>query len=150
MSTSPRARRFDVADVRRVLARLVTDDPGRPDLHRRPRHGTRYVVHGEPASLTAEALTELGCPAGVLACLYREACTAAGDLPVGLGVSRQRWLRRVTRAALALLDSVQRHQDTGACWQVAYSAAVAAHPHPIDRRHHPGGRPWMPDSGYSP
>jgi hypothetical protein len=137
-------RRFDVATVYATLARVSGEDPERRDVYAATQgHSARYVVDGAPNCLVAVALAELGCSRGVLRALDREGTTPEDRKTAGviLTASRHLYLRRFTPAALALLASVQRHQDTGRTWSEALALSCAPKAHFMDARY---GRPWMP------
>jgi len=140
-------RKVDAADVYSALMRVVARDPDRRDGYLVSGHSPRYQVHGAPSCLVAAVLTEMGCSAGVLRELDREAGTGRHPEPVEFGRSRHRYLRRFTPVARALLDSLQRHQDTEVTWKTAADNACGPTMHWRDTRRHRQGRPWMPITG---
>lgn len=99
----------------------ATPDPR--DAYLAAVHSPRYQVHGAPNCLVAAVLTGMGCSAGVLRELEYEAGHGRHRGHVGFGSSRHRRLQRFTPPARALLDSLQRHQDTGVTWRTAADRA---------------------------
>ncbi len=114
ISTVRRRRLINVTEVRQALERVVAADPDHAD--RRTRNGlpARYVSRGEPNSLVARVLAELGFSVGVLRSLDHEPPT--GELfEVGVAVheSRHAALKKIDPTAMALLAFVQEGQDKG-------------------------------------
>ncbi|WP_067665620.1 hypothetical protein [Nocardia miyunensis] len=143
-----RRPKIDVDEVYTTVMGVVARDQDRRDTYLAEGHSPRYQVRGAPSCLVAAVLAELGCSAGVLRDLDREAGHGKHRGPVEFGSSRHRYLQRFTSPAQALLDSLQRHQDTGVTWKTAADRACGPTPHWLDARHHRQGRPWAPpDSG---
>ncbi|MGF6884965.1 hypothetical protein ABIA39_003460 [Nocardia sp. GAS34] len=136
--------KFDVDAVYTAVMGVVARDPDHRDAYLAAGHSPRYQVHGAPSCFVAAVLTEMGCSAGVLRELDHEAGHGKHRGPVEFGSSRHRYLQRFTPPARALLDSLQRHQDTGVTWRTAADRACGPTLHWRDARHHPFGRPWIP------
>lgn len=139
---TPRRGKITVAQVRAVLEEIAATEPDRRD-RRAGLLPPRYVDQGQPNCLVALVLERLGISLGVLRQLDQEHPT--GEIVhagVRVAESRNPSLRRFDRAALDLLDHVQRQQDAGRTWGSIVCDAfnrTRFTPDWYDRRR----RPWL-------
>lgn len=134
--------KYDVADVRESLDRVVAQYPDRVDRRSEGNLYPRYVEHGCPACLVGVILDDLGIRIGVLRDLDRE--------KVRLISSRHPVRKKFTPAAWELLDFLQTKNDCSYSWSRVREAAFTVKMYPDYlvpsgvRREYPGI--WCNDS----
>lgn len=107
-------KKIDARQVMDTLRTLAAEQPDRVD--RRADSGVlvpKYVEHGLPSCIAAQAMYDLGIPMGMIKQLDRE-LSGTGGIILRLSDSLMR--RRFTPAAWSLLDYVQRRNDWAMTW----------------------------------
>lgn len=107
-------KKIDARQVMDTLRRLAEEQPDRVD--RRADSGMlapKYVEHGLPSCIAAQAMHDLGIPMGMIKQLDREVTGTGGVI---LRTSQSLMRRRFTPAAWNLLDYVQRRNDWAMTW----------------------------------